>query len=97
MEPSATSTTVTELIGECLQAALKVHLFSTIRHQRDFMILAPDINIQTYVSSAIYLSGPIKYQRWWMQTAAVYMQTYGPSALVWFESWQSLGTVPFTK
>jgi len=53
MEPSATSTTVTGPVGEHLQAGTKdepVVLFSTARRHWDiFMILAPDINIQTYL------------------------------------------------
>jgi len=58
MEPSATSTMVTGPVGERLQAALKTHLFLTARRPCDvFMILAPDINIQTYLLKLPYHLG----------------------------------------
>jgi len=64
-EPSATRTAVTGPVWERLKRALKTHLFSTARRHWDvFMILAPDINIQTYL---LYLPD----NRYWVKTIIV--------------------------
>ena len=53
-EPSATSNMVTGPFREHLQAGTEMHLFSTVRRHWDiFMILVPDINIQTYLLTSL--------------------------------------------
>jgi len=50
MEPSATSTTVTGPVGERLQAGTEdAPVLDRPAPLRVFMILAPNINIQTYL------------------------------------------------
>ena len=63
MEPSATSTTVTGPVGERLQAGTEnapVLDRPTPLRRLLFMILAPDINIQTYLLTYLTKLG-VKY------------------------------------
>ena len=74
MEPSATSFTVIRPVGKCLQVGTEYAPFSTTRRRWDvFMILAPDINIQTYLltyCSSSYQRLLADQSRDWERTAA---------------------------
>jgi len=54
MEPSATNTTVTGPVGERLQPGTEDT--PVLDHPAPFMILAPDINIQTYLLTYLHIS-----------------------------------------
>jgi len=71
MEPSARALRTPDLSESVFKRALTTHLFSTARrHWDDFIILAPDINIQTYLLT--YSTSLLHCMIWWYRRGVDY-------------------------